>query len=146
LLRLKCCSSDPVEALAAFFAERGSPAIGLAALRTDCFKPPAARVTESRIKRILTLTLRTNHNENQSRLDRIILNSIKPELRVHSEGSKAGYSPRLCEKQVKGCYNQFTSASSAKSAKLYLTGNAPVGERSQTSRRRVGARTTVISN
>jgi hypothetical protein len=47
--------------LAALFAERGSPAIGLFTVRTDRFEPPAARVTKSRIRRILALTLRANH-------------------------------------------------------------------------------------
>jgi hypothetical protein len=45
----------------AFFAERGSPAIGFAAAGTGRFEPPAARVTESRVNRILALTLRANH-------------------------------------------------------------------------------------
>src|SRR5262249_49119263 len=66
LLRLKCYSSDPIEALPTFFAERGSPAIGFAALRTSRLKTRPAVVAKDRIKRILGLTFRANHNRNQS--------------------------------------------------------------------------------
>src|SRR5215813_3526480 len=62
LLCLKYYSADPIEALAALFAERGSPAIGFAALSTSRLKTRPAVVAKDRIKRILGLTFRANHN------------------------------------------------------------------------------------
>src|SRR5262249_39310799 len=88
LLRLKCYSSDPIEALPAFFAERGSPAIEFATLRTSRLKTRPAVVAKDRIRRILGLTFRANHNGNQSQLGCSVPNSTKSELSVHSEGSK----------------------------------------------------------
>jgi hypothetical protein len=86
--------------LAALFAELGSPAIGLFTVRTDRFEPPAARVTKSRVRRILALTLRANHNGNQSQLGRIAPNSFKPELSVHSEGSKQCIVPAYAKSKL----------------------------------------------
>src|SRR5262245_19262302 len=73
-----------------------------ATVRTDRFEPRPAVLAKDRIKQILALTLRANHKGNQSQLSCIAPNSIKPELRAHSEGSREGYSTRLSQKQVKG--------------------------------------------
>ena len=108
MLRLKCCSSDPIEALAAFFAERGFPAIGFAAFRTSRLKTRPAVVAKDRVKRILGLAFRANHNGNQSQLGRIVPNSFKPGLSVHREGSKQcivlGYG-----KSKLDCFSPFGS-------------------------------------
>jgi hypothetical protein len=49
-------------------------------VRTDRFEPRPAMLAKNRIRQILLLTLRANHNGNQSQLGRIVPNSFKPEL------------------------------------------------------------------
>jgi hypothetical protein len=42
-------------------------------MRTNRFEPHPAAVAKDRIRQILALTLRANHNGNQSQLGRIVL-------------------------------------------------------------------------
>jgi DNA-binding NtrC family response regulator len=67
-------------------------------------------LAKNRIRQILTLTLRANHNGNQSQLGCILPNSIKPELGVHSEGSKQCIVPGYAKNKLKDCDNVNTQA------------------------------------
>jgi hypothetical protein len=97
-----CCDRGFIYGLAANSAKAGFTTIGFAAVRTGRFEPPAARVTKSRVRRILALTLRAKHNGNQSQLSCIVFNSIKPELGVHSERSKQCIVPGYAKSKLKG--------------------------------------------
>src|SRR5262245_14139955 len=72
-------------------------------MRTNRFEPHPAVITKDRIRQILALTLRANHNGNQSQLGKIVPNSIKPELIVHSEGSKQCIVPGYAKSKLKNC-------------------------------------------
>jgi hypothetical protein len=65
--------------LPAVSAELGPLPIGFAALRTRRFEAHPALIAKDRVKRILALTLRANHNGNQPQLGCILPNSTKPE-------------------------------------------------------------------
>src|SRR5262249_28618741 len=77
-----------IYALAANSAKPGVGTVQLTTMRTNRFEPHPAVIAKDRIRQILALTLRANHKGNQSQMGCIAPNSIKPELSVHSEGSK----------------------------------------------------------
>src|SRR5262249_3224821 len=74
-------------------------------MRTNRFEPHPAVITKDRIRQILALTLRANHNGNQSRLGCRGPNSIKPELSMHNEGSKQCIVPGYTKSKLKDCDN-----------------------------------------
>src|SRR4030095_4670658 len=88
--RRDCCGL--IYGLAAFFAERGFPAIGFAAFRTSRLKTRPAVVAKDRVKRILGLAFRANHNGESSGDCWCISNGISRDV----------YSTGLCRKQAKG--------------------------------------------
>jgi hypothetical protein len=71
-------------------------------MRTNRFESHPAAVAKDRIRQIVALTLRANHNGNQSQLGRIVPNSIEPDLAGAAEEVSSVYSTRPCRKQVKG--------------------------------------------
>src|SRR5215510_11547219 len=73
--RFDCCGE--IYGLAANSAKRGSTTVRFATVRTDRFKPQPAVFAKDRIRQILALTLRANHNGNQSQLGCIAPNSVK---------------------------------------------------------------------
>src|SRR5215475_1084988 len=76
--RRDCCGL--IYGLAANSAKRGSTTVRFTTVRTDRFKPRPAVFTKDRIRQILALTLRANHNGNQSQLGCIVPNSVKAGL------------------------------------------------------------------
>ena len=96
--RRDCCSLT--YGLAANSAKRSSTTVRFTTVRTDRFKPRSTVFAKDRIRQILALTLRANHNGNQSRLGCIVPNSIKPELSAQGR-EQAVYSTRLWQKQVR---------------------------------------------
>src|SRR5262245_4370053 len=94
--------------LAANSTERGSTTIRFTTVRTDRFKPRATVLAKDRIAQIFTLTLRAKHNGNQSQKECIAPNSIKPELSVHSEGSKQCIVPGHAESKL-NCFSPCDS-------------------------------------
>ena len=72
-------------------------------MRTNRFEPHPAAVAKDRIRQILALTLRANHNGNQSQLGRIVPNSFKPGLSVHREGSKQCIVPGYAKSKLRDC-------------------------------------------
>jgi Bacterial regulatory protein, Fis family len=85
-------------------AKRGFGTVQLTTMRTSRFEPHPAAVAKDRIRQILALTLRANHNGNQSQLGRIVPDSFKPGLSVHSEGSKQCIVPGYGKSKLKDCY------------------------------------------
>ena len=81
-------------------AKPGFGTVQLTTMRTNRFEPHPAAVAKDRIRQILALTLRANHNGSQSQLDCIVPNSIKPEL-IAQRREQAVYSTSLCQKQVR---------------------------------------------
>src|SRR5262249_1514932 len=77
-----------INGLPAASAKLGLWPVVFATFRTCGFEAHAALVAKNRLKVILGLTLRANHNGNQSQLGCSVPNSTKSELSVHSEGSK----------------------------------------------------------
>ena len=92
--------------LAANSAKPGSRTDRLTTVRTDRFEPHPAVLAKDRSRQILALTLRANHNGNQSQLGRIVPNSIPLSrgLSVHSEGSKQCIVPGYAKSKLKDCY------------------------------------------
>src|SRR5215475_5407433 len=85
--RFDCCGK--IYGLAANSAKPGVGTVQLTTMRTNRFEPHPAVIAKDRIRQILALTLRADHNGNQSQLGCCIApNSIKPELSMHNEGSK----------------------------------------------------------
>src|SRR5215471_9367161 len=101
-----CIYCGLIYGLAAHSAKTGSAMSRRATVRTDRFEPRATVLAKDRIKQILALTLRTKHNGNQSQMGRIPPNSIKPELCVHSEGSKQCIVPGYAESKL-NCFSPF---------------------------------------
>src|SRR5262245_50473581 len=73
--RRDCCGL--IYGLAANSAKRGSATGRRATVRTDRFEPHSAVLAKDRTRQILALTLRANHNGNQSQLGCIAPNSVK---------------------------------------------------------------------
>jgi len=73
-------------------------------MRTNRFEPHPAAVAKDRIRQILALTLRANHNGNQFRLGCIILIPL-PELGVHSEESKQCIVLGYGKSKLKDCHD-----------------------------------------
>jgi hypothetical protein len=73
-------------------------------VRTNRFEPHPAVLAKDRTRQILALALRANHDGNQSQLGRIVPNSFKPGLSVHSEGSKQCIVPAYGKIKLKDCY------------------------------------------
>src|SRR5215470_4374394 len=80
-------------------------------MRTNRFEPHPAVVAKNRIRQILALTLRADHNGNQSQMCCIAPNSIKPELSVHSEGSKQCIVPGYTKSKLKDCHTNANCVS-----------------------------------
>ena len=98
-----CIYCGLIYGLAAHSAKTGPATRRRATVRTNRFEPRPAVLAKDRIKQILALTLRTKHNGhngNQSQMGCIALNSIKPELSVHSEGSKQCIVPGYAESKL----------------------------------------------
>src|SRR5262245_48262532 len=74
-------------------------------MRTNRFEPHPAVIAKDRIRQILALTLRANHNGNQSQLGCIVPNSIKPKLSIHNGGSKQCIVPGYAESKLRDCDN-----------------------------------------
>jgi hypothetical protein len=85
-------------------AKPGFGTVQLTTMRTNRFEPHPAAVAKDRISQILALTLRANHNGNQSQLGRIVPHSFKPGLSVYSEGSKQCIVPGKAKSKLKDCY------------------------------------------
>jgi hypothetical protein len=115
--RSGCCGL--IDELTANSAKPRFGAVQLTTMRTDRFESHPAVVAKDRIRQILALTLRPNHNGNQSLLGCIVPNSTKPELSVNSEGSKQcivlGY-PKSKLKECHGVDACFTEVSTPVSA------------------------------
>ena len=94
-----CCGL--IYGLAADSAKRGFTTVRFATVRTHRFESHSTVVAKDRIRQILALTLRANHNGNQSQLDCIVPNSFKPGLSVHSEGSKQCIVPGYAKSKLK---------------------------------------------
>jgi hypothetical protein len=75
----------------------------LTTMRTNRFEPHPAVLAKDRIRQILALALRANHDGNQSQLGCIVPDSFKPGLSVHSEGSKQCIVPGYAESKLKNC-------------------------------------------
>src|SRR5215510_3415630 len=103
-----CDSWGLIYSLAANSTERGSTTIRFTTVRTDRFEPRPAVFAKDSVRQILALTLRAKHNGNQSQMGRIAPNSIKPELSVHSQGSKQCIVPGYAESKL----NCFTPCGS----------------------------------
>jgi hypothetical protein len=89
--------------LAAFFAERGFPAIGFPALRASRLKTRPAVVAKDRVKRILGLAFRANHNGESIPVGLHRTQFHSGDCWCISNGiSRDVYSTELCQKQVKG--------------------------------------------
>src|SRR5262249_1483833 len=84
--RFDCCGK--IYALAANSAKPGVGTVQLTTMRTNRFEPHPAVIAKDRIRQILALTLRADHNGNQFQMGCIVPNSIKRELNAHNEGSK----------------------------------------------------------
>jgi hypothetical protein len=63
--------------LTANSAKRGSTTVRFTTVKTNRFEPHPAVFAKDRIRQILALTFRANHNGNQSQLGCIVPNSIK---------------------------------------------------------------------
>ena len=83
-----------------FLQNVASPTIRFTAFRTNRLKPRPAVVAKDRVKKFSRLTLRANHNGNQSQLGCIVPNSFKPGLSAQGR-EQAVYSTRLWQKQVR---------------------------------------------
>src|SRR6266850_535336 len=92
-----CCGLTYV--LTANSAKRGSTTVRFTTVRADRFEPYPAMVAKDRIRQILALTLRANHNGNQSQLGCIVFNSIKP-VGAHGEGSKQCIVPGYAKSKL----------------------------------------------
>src|SRR4030095_12615368 len=95
-----CDGCRLIYGLAANSAKRGSTTVRFTTVRTDRFKPRPAVFTKDGIRQIVALTLRANHDGNQSQLGRIVPNSFKPGLSAQGR-EQAVYSTRLYQKQVR---------------------------------------------
>jgi len=96
--RCDCCGL--IYGLTANSAKRGSTTVRFTTLRTDRFEPHPTVVAKDRIRQILALTFRANHNGNQSQLGCIVFNSIKP-VGADGEGSKHCIVPAYGESKLK---------------------------------------------
>jgi hypothetical protein len=96
--RCDCCGL--VYGLTANSAKAGFRTVRFTTVRADRFEPYPAMVAKDRIRQILALTLRANHNGNQSQLGCIVFNSIKP-VGAHGEGSKHCIVPAYGESKLK---------------------------------------------
>src|SRR5215475_3731451 len=68
-----CCDSwGLIYGLAANSTERGSTTIRFTTVRTDRFKPRPAVFAKDSVSQIIALTLRADHNGNQSQLGCIV--------------------------------------------------------------------------
>jgi hypothetical protein len=97
-----CIYCSLIYGLAAHSAKTGPATRRRATVRTDRFEPRPAVVAKGRIRQILALTLRANHNGNQSQMGCIAPNSIKTGAECAQRREQAVYSTRLRRKQVKG--------------------------------------------
>src|SRR5262245_37540571 len=97
--RFGCCGQ--IYGLAANSAKPGVGTVQLTTMRTNRFEPHPAVITKDRIRQILALTSRANHNGNQSKMACIPPNFIKPELSMHNEGSKQCIVPGYAESKLK---------------------------------------------
>src|SRR5262245_27274674 len=87
--------------LAAHSAKTGPATCRRTTVRTDRFEPRATVLAKDRIKQILALTLRANHDGNQSQMSCIAPKSIKTRAKSAQRRKQAVYSTRLRRKQVK---------------------------------------------
>src|SRR4030095_11815648 len=70
-------------------AKPGFGTVQLTTMRTNRFEPHPAAVAKDRISQILALTLRANHEGNQSQLGCIVPNSFKPGLVYTGKGASS---------------------------------------------------------
>src|SRR5262244_1028126 len=80
--------------------------VQLTTMRTNRFEPHPAAVAKDSVRQIIALTLRADHNGNQSEMGCIAPDFIKPELSVHSEGSKQCIVPGYAESKL-NCFSPF---------------------------------------
>src|SRR5262245_50755690 len=101
--RFDCCGN--IYRLAANPTKPGVGTVQLTTMRTNRFEPHPAVIAKDRIRQILALTSRANHNGNQSQMGCIAPNSIKPELSRYSEGSKQCIVLGYPKSKLKDCNN-----------------------------------------
>src|SRR5215467_4099530 len=97
----RCGRCGLIDQLTANSAKCGVKTVRFITMRTNRFKPHPAAVAKDRIRQILALTLRANHNGNQSELGCIVSNSNKAEVRCALRRERPVYSTRLGRKQAK---------------------------------------------
>src|SRR5262245_21603893 len=99
--RFDCCGK--IYGLAANSTKPGVGTVQLTTMRTNRFEPHPAVIAKDRIRQILALTSRANHNGNQSQMGRVVPNSIKPDLgeRVEDEC----ILPGVIKSKLRGYYN-----------------------------------------
>src|SRR5215468_6629 len=85
--RFGCCGQ--IYGLAANSAKPGVGTVQLTTMRTNRFEPHPAVVAKDRIRQILALTLRADHNGNQSQLGCVVPNSVKVGLSFIAKGASS---------------------------------------------------------
>src|SRR5262249_44105223 len=84
-------------------AKPGVKKVRFITMRTNLFEPHPAAVARDRIRQIPALTLRANHNGNQSQLSCIARQFRQAELSVQSEGSTQCIVPGYAKSKLY-CY------------------------------------------